>query len=72
MAAKTDLKTLLGLPPTSQNAEGYISSLSSLAGAGNDDKAQIKVYPDAVFVNYIERHFVGWWVVGLCSTWEVT
>jgi hypothetical protein len=49
---KTDVKTLFGLHPTSQNVEEYISSLSSLANTGNDDKAQIKAYPDAVFVNY--------------------
>jgi len=52
MAATTDVKTLFGLPPTSQNVKEYISSLSSLANAGPDDKAQIKAYPDAVFVNY--------------------
>ena len=45
-------KTLFGLPPTSQSVEGYISSLSSLADVGSDDKPQIKAYPDAVFVNY--------------------
>ena len=53
MAAKlTDIKNLFNLPPTSQNVEEYIASLSSLANAGNGDKTQIKAYPDAVFVNY--------------------
>ena len=52
MAAKTDTKGLFGLSPTSQNVEEYISCLSSLSNAGNDDKAEIKAYPDAVFVNY--------------------
>ena len=52
MAAKTDTKGLFGLSPTTQNVEEYISSLSSLANAGNDDEAEIKAYPDAVFVNY--------------------
>lgn len=52
MAAKMDFKSLFGLLPTSQRVKEYISSLSSLANAGNDDKVQVKVYPDAVFVNY--------------------
>ena len=52
MAATTDVKTLFGLSPTSQNVKDYIFSLHSLANAGNDDKAQIKAFPDAVFVNY--------------------
>jgi hypothetical protein len=52
MAAKTDVKSLFGLLPTSRRVKDYISSLSSLANAGNDDKAQVKVYSDAVFVNY--------------------
>ena len=52
MTAKTDIKTLFGLSPTSQNVEEYTSSLSLLANAGNNDKAQVKAYPDAVFVNY--------------------
>lgn len=52
MAAKTDIKSLFGLPPTSQSVKEYIFSLSSLVGTGNDDKTQIKAYPDAVFVNY--------------------
>ena len=52
IAAKTDIKTFFGLSPTSQNVEEYISSLSLLANAGDDDKAQVKAYPDAVFVNY--------------------
>ena len=51
MTAKMDLKNLFGLPPTSQEVTEYISSLSLLANAGND-KAQVKVFPDAVFVNY--------------------
>ena len=52
MAANTDIKSLFGLPPTSQNVEEFISSLASLANAGNDDEILIKAYPDAVFVNY--------------------
>ena len=48
----TDIKSLFCLPPTSQDVKEYVSSLSSLADAGNGDKAQIKAYPDAVFVNY--------------------
>ncbi|KAF9650083.1 hypothetical protein BDM02DRAFT_3112683 [Thelephora ganbajun] len=52
MTAKTDIKSLFGLPPTSQKVEEFISSLSLLANAGNDDKTQIKAYTDAVFVNY--------------------
>jgi hypothetical protein len=52
MAANADIKSLFGLPPTSQNVEKYISSLSSLANTGNGDKTQTKAYPDAVFVNY--------------------
>ena len=54
MAAKTDIeiKSLFGLPPTSQNVEKYISSLSSLENTDNGDKTQTKAYPDAVFVNY--------------------
>jgi len=51
-AKMTDVKSLFGLPPTSQDVKEYISSLSSLAGVGNGDKTQIKAYPDAVFVNY--------------------
>jgi hypothetical protein len=52
MAAKTNVKTLFGLPPTSQNVQEYISALSSLANASDDDKAQVKTYPDAVFINH--------------------
>ena len=52
MAAMTDIRTLFGLPPTSQKVEEYISSLSLLAHAGDGDKAQLKAYPDAVFINY--------------------
>jgi hypothetical protein len=52
MAAKTDVQSLFGLLPTSQRVKEYISSLSSLADPGNNDKAQVKAYPDAVFVNY--------------------
>ena len=52
MATKTDVKSLFGLLPTSQEVKEYISSLCSLANAGNDDTAQVKAYPDAVFVNY--------------------
>ena len=52
MTTTTDIKTLFGLPPTSQHVKEYISSLYSLANASHDDKAQVKVYPDAVFVNY--------------------
>lgn len=48
-----DVKNLFGLLPTSQRVKEYISSLSSPTDAGNDDKAQVKVYPDAVFVNYL-------------------
>jgi len=48
----TDVKTLFGLPPTSRDVREYISSLYSLANAGNDDNVQVKSYPDAVFVNY--------------------
>jgi hypothetical protein len=50
MAAKADVENLFGLPPTSQRVTEYISSLASFVG--NDDKAQVKAYPDAVFVNY--------------------
>jgi len=52
MAATMNIKSLFGLPPTSRNVQEYISSLHSLANAGNDDKAQVKAYPDAVFINY--------------------
>ena len=52
MAMQSEVKDLFGLFPTSQRVTEYISSLSSLANAGNDDKAQVKAYPDAVFVNY--------------------
>ena len=52
MATKTEVKNLFGLLPTSQRVKEYISFLSSLANAGNDDKVQVKAYPDAVFVNY--------------------
>lgn len=52
MTARMDVKTLFGQLPTSQNVEEYISSLYSLANASSDDKAQVKAYPDAVFVNY--------------------
>jgi len=51
-ATTTDVKTLFGLPPTSQSVKEYISSLYSLANSGNDDKVRVKAYPDAVFVNY--------------------
>jgi len=52
MATKIDIKGLFGLPPTSQNVEKYISTLSSLANTSNGDKTQTKAYPDAVFINY--------------------
>ena len=52
MTATADVKTLFGLPPTSQSVQEYISALSSLANASDDDKAQVKAYPDAVFVNH--------------------
>jgi len=52
MAGKTDVKSLFGLLPTSQRVKEYTFSLSSLVNAGNSDKAQVKAYPDVVFVNY--------------------
>jgi len=51
-AATTDVKALFDFPPTSQNVKEYISSLYSLANSYNDDKVQVKAYPDTVFVNY--------------------
>ena len=52
MTAKSDVKSLFGLPPTSQRVKEYISSLSSLAHSGNDNEARVKAFPDAVFINY--------------------
>lgn len=51
MTTKPDVRSLFGLLPTSQKVREYISSLSSPANAG-DDRAQVKAYPDAMFVNY--------------------
>ena len=51
MTGKTDFKSLFGLSPTSQRVKDYISTLSSLANTGNDEKVQVKAYSDAVFVN---------------------
>lgn len=54
MATKTDIKSLFGLPPTSQKVDEYISSLSPVVNTGGSGKIQVKAYPDAVFVNYYD------------------
>ena len=54
MATTMDIKSLFSLPPTSQEVDEYISSLSPLVNTGGSRKIQVKSYPDAVFVNYYD------------------
>ncbi|KAF9015525.1 hypothetical protein BDQ17DRAFT_1386242 [Cyathus striatus] len=54
---RRDIRSLLGLRPSSDPLTNYISALYSFIGASNAPSPEIKSYPDAVYFNYFPIGF---------------